>query len=209
MKRRQFLGTLAGTGALLASGRLLADFAEGRNFMRLDSPVDYGLEQGRIKVVEAFWYGCPHCYSFEPLVQEWKATLPEDVEFEYMPAPLNDVWALHARVYYAAEQLDIVEAIHQPFYTAIHEQGRQMRSESAILRFVNQMGEDADAFREAMRSDGVARKVGRSAERVREYRLEGVPSMVVNGESVVSASMTTSHEQMLEIVDHLIAEARG
>ncbi len=205
MNRRGFMGSLIGSTVLLASGSALArSYTGGIDYRELIPRVDPGLPAGRIQVVEVFWYGCPHCYTFEPLVNEWSRNLPEQVEFTHMPATFNDLWALHARVYYAAVELDVLEEVHQPFFDAIHAQGRNMRSESAVLRFIDQRGLDADAFRDAMRSEAVGEAITEAGLLIQAFQIEGVPSMVVDGRAMVSAGMAGSHEGMLRVVDHLI-----
>lgn len=207
INRRRFIGSLIGSGALLAAGPSLArEPVAGRDYRALIPRVPTGLPEGRVQVVEVFWYGCPHCYSFEPLVDAWKKNLPEHVEFSHLPAPFNDTWARHARVYFAASALDVHEQVHQPFFEAIHVQGRNLTSESAILRFIDQIGLDADAFGAMMRSPEVSEQVGDASLLVQAFQVEGVPSMVVDGRAVISAGMTGSHEAMLEVVDHLIAQ---
>jgi protein dithiol oxidoreductase (disulfide-forming) len=207
MHRRRFIGSLVGGSALLVSGAALArSFTAGIDYRRLTPRVDTGLPEGRIQVVEVFWYGCPHCYTLEPLLAAWRKELPEHVDFSHMPAAFNDLWALHARVYYAAVQMDVLDQIHQPFFDAIHAQGRNMRSESAILRFVEQRGLDADAFRETMRSPEVTDAVSEAGLLIQAFQIEGVPSMVVDGRAMVSAGMSGSHEGMLRVVDHLIEQ---
>ncbi|MFO8005014.1 thiol:disulfide interchange protein DsbA/DsbL [Thioalkalivibrio sp.] len=207
MNRRRFIGSLVGGGALLASGAGLArSVTAGVDYRQLIPRVDTGLPEGRIQVVEVFWYGCPHCYTFEPLVDAWSRDLPENVEFTHMPATFNDLWALHARVYYAAAQMGVLDQVHQPFFDAIHAQGRNMRSESAILRFIDQRGLDADAFRETMRSPEVNEAVSEAGLLIQAFQIEGVPSMVVDGRAMISAGMTGSHEGMLRVVDQLIEE---
>lgn len=207
INRRRFIGSLIGGGALLAAGTSLArEPVAGRDYRALIPRVSTGLPEGRIQVVEVFWYGCPHCFTFEPLVDAWRKNLPEHVEFSHLPAPFNDTWARHARVYFAASALGLLEQVHQPFFEAIHVQGRNLTSESAILRFIDQIGLDADAFGAMMRSPEVSEQVGDASLLVQAFQVEGVPSMVVDGRAVVSAGMTGSHEAMLEVVDHLIAQ---
>ncbi|AHE99737.1 thiol:disulfide interchange protein DsbA/DsbL [Thioalkalivibrio paradoxus] len=207
MNRRHFIGTLLGGSALLASGAGLArDYTAGIDYRELFPRVDTGLPDGRIQVVEVFWYGCPHCYQLQPLLRDWKTTLPEHVDLQHLPAAFNDLWALHARVFFAAQTLGVLEEIHQPFFEAIHGQGRNLRSESAILRFVDQRGIDADAFREAMRSPDTGAALQDAGLRVQAYQVEGTPSMVVDGRAMVSSGMSGSHSEMLRVVDHLIGE---
>lgn len=207
MNRRRFMGALVGGSALLASGAVLSQpITAGVHYRPVVPRVNLGLPEGRVQVVEVFWYGCPHCFNLQPLVTAWAKGLPEHVEFTHMPAPFNDLWALHARVHYAAVELGVLDQIHQPFFDAIHAQGRNMTSESAILRFVDQRGVDADAFRETMRSPGVTAAIADAGLLVQAFQVEGVPSMVVQGRAMVSAGMAGSHEGMLRVVDHLIEQ---
>ena len=45
---------------------------------------------GKIEVIEFFWYGCPHCYSLEPAVNEWAKGLPKDVVFRRCPFGVDE-----------------------------------------------------------------------------------------------------------------------
>lgn len=210
MDRRRFLESVIAGGAVLSLGTNNAwasNLTPGVHFLPVRPRVSTGVADGKVQVLEIFWYGCPHCYNLQPLMGEWMRTLPDAVEFSHLPAPFNDLWALHARVYYAAVLMDALEAIHQPFFDAIHGQGRNMQSESAILRFVDQRGLDADAFREHMRSEEVSDAVNDAALLVQALQVQGVPSMAVDGRAMVSASMAGSYGNMLAVVDELIRES--
>ena len=93
---------------------------EGFEYKLVQPPVP--TETGdKIEVVELFWYGCPHCYYFEPQVKQWLKTMPDNVEFRRVPAVFNDVWAVHARAYYTAETLGVADKMHDPMFVAYHE----------------------------------------------------------------------------------------
>lgn len=209
MDRRRFLGSLAAGGAVLATGThaSASNLTPGVHYLPIRPRISTGVPEGKVQVLEIFWYGCPHCYNLQPHMGEWMSTLPDSVEFSHLPAAFNDLWALHARVYYAAVLMDILEDIHQPFFDAIHGQGRNMQSESAILRFVDQRGVDADAFRDVMRSQEVADSVNDAALLVQALQVQGVPSMAVDGRALVSASMAGSFGNMLAVVNELIRES--
>ena len=207
INRRQFMGTLAAGSAMLATGGSWAqEFQAGRHYRNLVPRVPTGLPEGRIQVVEIFWYGCPHCYNFAPYVHDWIPTLPEHVEFSHLPAPFNDLWALHARVFFAARALGILDDFHMAFFHALHAQGRNLNSESAILRFVDQRGIDADAFRDTMRSEQTAEALHEASLLVQAFQVEGVPSMVYDGRAMVSAGMAGGHPQVLQVMDYLIEQ---
>ncbi|MFN2348316.1 MAG: thiol:disulfide interchange protein DsbA/DsbL [Thioalkalivibrio sp.] len=178
--------------------------AEGIDYKVLERPVPTRVEDGQVEVLELFWYGCPHCYHFEPHVQAWKDGKPEHVQFEYLPAVFNDLWALHARVFYAAEAIGKLDSLHSPFFHAIHAQGRRMADERSILRFVEQQGVDPAEFRAALVSDEVTNRVREAIQQTRDYQVEGVPSVVVDGRYLVTASMAGGFEQMIKVMEHLV-----
>ena len=71
-------------------------FIEGVDFQRID-PVVKTSDPDKVVVTEIFWYGCPHCYRFEPFVEKWTESLPTGVVFEQVPSSLNPSWTAHAR----------------------------------------------------------------------------------------------------------------
>ena len=98
-----------------------ANFQEGSHYQRLPTPVPTSVE-GKVEVVEIFWYGCPHCFRLEPVVDQWLEHKPDNVEFVRIPAVLGPSWELGARAFYVAESLDILDKIHAPLFDAIHVQ---------------------------------------------------------------------------------------
>jgi thiol-disulfide isomerase/thioredoxin len=76
--------------------------------------------QGKIEVLEFFWYGCPHCYSLEPLLETWLKKLPADIQFKRVPAVFNERWAKDAAIFYALEASGNLERLHRPLFDAIH-----------------------------------------------------------------------------------------
>ena len=95
---------------------------EGTDYVELRPPqaVD---AQGKVEVIEFFWYRCPHCYALEPELEAWVKRLPRDVRFRRVPGILNDDWAVDARIFYALEAIGEVERVHRGLFNAIHQQG--------------------------------------------------------------------------------------
>src|SRR5688572_5946134 len=71
----------------------------------LISPPVRAIDPAKIEVAEFFWYGCNHCFHFEPMLEQWKKTMPDDVSFRGVPAVWRDNMELHAKAYYTAEAL--------------------------------------------------------------------------------------------------------
>ena len=81
------------------------DFIDGVDYQRIDPAVKTS-DPDKVVVTEVFWYGCPHCFRFEPFIQKWAESLPVGVVFEQVPSTLNPQWVAHARTYYGMKMMD-------------------------------------------------------------------------------------------------------
>ena len=114
MKRREFsaaAGGLAGLAALGLPGLATAQakFQEGKDYRALDKRVPADAPAGKIEVIEFFWYSCPHCNAFEPMLNAWLKRLPPDVYFHRMPVAFRDDFVPQQRLYYTLEAMGKVE----------------------------------------------------------------------------------------------------
>lgn len=73
---------------LCLCGALTSGAFAAENYLEI-SPPQPALSDGKIEVLEFFWFGCPHCYRLHPVLEEWKKTLPDDVVFRSVAAVLN------------------------------------------------------------------------------------------------------------------------
>lgn len=207
---KSFIATIAlmlSVGFLSTAPVRAETLAEDIDYVRLTAPQPTS-DASKIEVVELFWYGCPHCYHLEPLMNKWESTLPEDVVLVRIPAVLNPRWDVLARAYYAAETLGVLDKIHEPLFKAIHEQKQKFDNEDALAKFFAAQGVDEKQFRESFKSFGVASKVNRARQMTQRYGITGVPALIINGKYRTSASEAGSHEGMLQVTDALIAEER-
>lgn len=184
------------------------EFREGEHYRTLSNPVPTN-SGDRIEVAEVFWYGCPHCYSFKPLIESWEKDLPEDVEFELLPAALGQSWEPHARAFYTVKALDKFEQTHDPLFDALARDRKPLNDADSLADFLSEHGVDPEKFVKTFNSFGVNAKMQQAQARIRGARITGVPAMLVNGKYVVSASLAGSHEKMLEVVDYLIEQERA
>lgn len=189
-----------------ACAKQTEDFDAGIDYAVLPNPVPTRVDPGKVEVVEMFWYGCPHCYQFEPHIQKWLKNKPEAAEFIRVPATLNPTWLPHARAYYAAESLDAVDKLHEPLFHAIHEQRRRIATEDGPVRFAAAQGIDEVAFTKAMDSFYVNNKLRQSVDLGQKYRLDGVPMVIVNGKYKITGAMAGGYKRMIEIIDYLVAK---
>jgi thiol:disulfide interchange protein DsbA len=205
-RRRPTLpAVLACLAALVLAGPVPAEqFDEGIDYRLVPAPAR--AEAGDdVEVLELFWYGCPHCYQLEPHIERWLETKPERATFRRLPAVVSPRWIPHAKAYFAAEQLGVLEKLHVPLFKALHDQKRKVFTDAQIIDFAAEQGIDKDAFAAAYNSFPVDMQVRKAAELVRGYAIDGVPAIVVNGKYVTSATQTGSNARLFQVIDHLVA----
>lgn len=184
-----------------------ADFyMEGAQYARIHPAVPTDVDKGKVEVVELFWYGCPHCYAFEPYLKEWLKNMPEQAQFKRVPAVLNPTWKLHAQTYYALQLMGLTDELHSKIFEAMHAQHRRLNSLDAMSRFLVQQGVDDAKFRATINSLPVQADVNMAAELGRRYQADGVPTVIVNGKYRVTASMAGGHDEMIKVINYLIAQ---
>ena len=198
--RRTLVVALSLTPLALASGRVFAQ-AQGA-FSELKPPLHVESD-GKIEVLEFFWYGCIHCYNLEPKLDVWLKTLPKDVQFRRVPAVLSDRWGHDATIFYAFEAMGLLDKLHRPFFEAIHVNRLRTDNAASLNGWLEKQGLDPKKVNEVARSFGVQSKVKRAIRLTADYRIEGTPAMAVHGRYTVPAS-----DAMLDTVNQLVAAVR-
>lgn len=188
-------------------------FAEGIDY-ELIVPAQPGGSDGSVEVTELFWYGCPHCYAFEPNVRDWLADKPDYVEFSRLPAIFTSPrWELHARAFYTAKVLDVFDKMHAVIFHAIHEEKERLDSKADLAELFAENGVSKEEFNSAFDSFAVQSSIRRAADLTKRYGIDGVPTMVVNGKYRVDGPIAGTYDRLIEIVNFLVekehAEAAG
>lgn len=177
------------------------EFAEGIEYERIEPPVT-GVASN--EVVELFWYTCPHCYTMDPMVKRWLEDKPEAVTFRKMPAVFNNGRGqFFAKVFYAAESLDVLERIHLPLFRALHDENRQLRSIQQVADFMVEHGVEREEFLRAFDSFVVDMRVRQAMQFTERSGIGGVPSFVIGGRYRTAASMTGSYGRTFAVAEYL------
>jgi len=184
---------------------------EGTDYVVIANGKPFQPATGKIEVAEVFGFVCPACAAFQPLIGPWKAGLPSDVNFVYVPAMFGGTWDDYAKAFYAAQALNLEDETHEALYKAIHvdqalkgERGRD--SVQDIAAFYAKHGADAKQFEAAMSSFAVSAKTSAAKQFAQRSQITGTPSVIVNGKYLVKGK---SFPDMLRIADHLIARERA
>ena len=180
-------------------------FTAGTDYQPI-SPAVKTTDPDKVVVTEIFWYGCPHCFRFEPYVERWAAGLPDGVVFEQVPSSLNPRWAEHARAYYAFKMMGAHEQSHKALFDAIHLERQRLEKLDQLAEFASSLGLDEKAFRENFFSFPVETQIRKNMQKEKRYGHRGVPAVIVNGKYLVSASSAGSNERMIQIMNFLVAQ---
>ena len=178
-------------------------FDEGIEYIEIKKPVKTS-NKDKVVVTELFWYGCPHCFRFEPYVEKWQETIPDSVVLEQVPSVLNPSWMEHARAFFALQMMGETEKVHKKLFSAIHLKNKRLNSVDQIAAFVKDLGVDEKKFREHYHSFPVDTLVRKSKQKERKYGHRGVPAVVINGKYRTSASQAGSNARMIEVIDYLV-----
>ena len=187
----------------IVTGNVQAAFDEGIEYRAIKPAVP--TQSGKkIEVVELFWYGCPHCFRLEPRIKQWKKTKPANVEFIRIPAIFNKRWELHAKAFYTAEVLGVLDKIHTPLFDEIHVKKKHLHKKSDIKAFFIKHGVKAKDFDNTFDSFMVNIRVNRAKDLTKRYGIDGVPSLVVNGKYLTDGPMSSGHANLMKMLDFLI-----
>ncbi|KNZ34217.1 MAG: DSBA oxidoreductase [Methylibium sp. NZG] len=210
MKRRQFTATLlaatAATQPLLSHAQ--GTPVEGKQYVRLGQPLA-AAGGGKIEVVEFFWYGCPHCNDFEPMLDAWAKKLPADVVFRRVPVAFRDEpFGTHQRIYYALEAMNQVDALHRKVFYAIHNDRQRLDKPADISAFMAKNGVDGAKFLDVFNSFGVQTKARQAKQLAEAYKIDGVPALGIQGRFYTSGTLAGSTAQALQVTDYLVQQIR-
>lgn len=182
----------------------------GTDYVEIPGGQPFEPASGKIEVVEVFGYTCPHCATFEPLLQSWKAKLPADVRFTPVAAPFGGYWVPYAKAFYTAQAMGLLERTHEPMFRAIHVERalpvQPLPTNEQIAAWYAKHGANAQEFANTMSSFAIDAKLKRATQWLQRSGVDSTPTLIVNGKYRVTGK---SHEDSLRIADHLIAGERG
>jgi thiol:disulfide interchange protein DsbA len=210
MKRRDFSAQLAAAAlGLPFAGQVLAQGApvEGQNYVRLSQPVP-APSTGKIDVIEFFWYGCPHCFAFEPTLDAWSKKVPADVAFRRVHVGFTALHQTHQKVFCTLEAMGLVEQMHRKVFNAIHQQHRRLDKDADIQAFMQENGVDGAKFMDVFKSFAVQTKSRQYSQLTDAYKIDGVPALGVQGRYYTSVALAGSHERALQVVEFLAQKVR-
>lgn len=186
-------------------------FTEGQHYNRMvpSQPTMGGAD--KIEVAEFFWYGCPHCFSFEPTINAWAEGIPANVRFVRIPVVWNAVHEVHARIFFTQDVLarngvlSDGEAFHNAVFQEVQQRGNRLTNEDSARRLFERYGVGADAFDRTWKSFEVDQKMRVAQDLGRRYSIQSVPAIVVNGKFRTGGAAAGGYDVVTDVIDELIA----
>lgn len=177
-------------------------FAQQKGYEELPNPVKRA-DTTRDVVVEYFWFGCPHCFHFEPVIHEWAVSRPDHVDFVLEAPPLNPGWTAHSKAYYASQIMGVEEEFFVPFFNGIHKEKKRLTNAKSIAKFAGSLGIDEKKFLKTMNSFAVDMKIKNAMKLARRDGINSVPSVVINAKYKTTGSIAGSNEQVIKVIREL------
>ena len=217
--RNLLLSAALAVSSLFVASVQAADPVAGQHYTELRSPLP--VSGDKIEVAEVFWYGCPHCYQFEPALNAWAENLPDDVKLVRVPAQFNELWQTHARLFIALEVMKVEPQVHKAIFEGIHEaqdvrltgtrDGRRLvlPTVDSMGSFLSGLGIDKDAFAKTYQSFAVENRLKNYGRMVVNSQIQGVPALIVNGKYRLDIGSAGGIAQTLEVTDYLINKERA
>jgi thiol:disulfide interchange protein DsbA len=211
MKRRDFalaLGTGSLPGLWTAAAHAQGGPVEGKDFTRLQPPAPVSAPAGKVEAMEFFGYWCPHCHAFEATLDAWVRKLPADVVFRRIPVSFGPPHEPFQKLYYALEAMGQLDTMHRKVFNAIHLQKLRLDKDADLQALAKENNLDFAKLKDTMGSFSVATKCNQAKQLASAYKLDGVPTLAVQGRFITSVGQAGGHERALQVMDALIQQAR-
>jgi thiol:disulfide interchange protein DsbA len=211
MQRRDFSAQLAAAAfglPFLGNAFAQGGPVEGTHYIKLNQPVAVPAN-GKINIVEFFWYGCPHCNAFEPSLDAWSKKLPPHVNFQRAHVAFSALHETHSKIFYTLETMGLVEQLHRKVFAAIHVQHKRLDKDNDIEAFATENGVDGKKFIEIFKSFAVQTKVRQAKQLSDGYKIDGVPAIGVQGRYWTSLGLAGGPDQALQVVNFLVQKTRA
>jgi len=195
--------TVVAAALWLLAGNAHAQLIEGRDYTLLDPP-QKTMSPGKVEVLEFFNYGNPRCDEVYPQLLSWSQRLPREVSFRKVATGFGrTAWTNLAKTYYALEATGDIENLDGALFHAIHKEHKPLFDQQSITDWVGEHGVDPQKFATAFASFGVNTQLSQAEQMVEGYKIEKLPTLVVNGKYLVNGR---SFDEVLKHATALIVK---
>ncbi|MDP5008599.1 MAG: thiol:disulfide interchange protein DsbA/DsbL [Glaciimonas sp.] len=191
----------------------------GKEYTVLQTPQTTTATGNKVEITEFFGYFCPHCSALDPSLEKWIAAQGDKIVVKRIPVAFGPqpAYVAQQKLYFTLEGLNLVSTLHPKVFEAMHGSARlRLDNEKDITAWAVKQGVDAKKFADMYNSFGVASKATAATKAQNDYKIDGVPTLAVDGRfitspSIVGATMAGAKEPelfaaTLQTMDSLIAK---
>ncbi len=217
MRSLRFVLAAAG---LIASTAFASPVApqNGAEYMTLDTPQPVQAVGKKIEVIEFFMFHCPHCNALEPTLADWVKRQGDNINFKRMHLPYSGANDPEAHLFLTLEAMGKAEEYTPKVFRAFHVEHLRLNRDEAIIDWAAKNGLDKAKFLDTWNSFGVLTKLKRVPAITAAYKVDGVPTIIVDGRFLTSPSLVSAanrnvpEAQILtgttQVLDALVAQAK-
>jgi thiol:disulfide interchange protein DsbA len=187
----------------------------GINYTVLSPAQPTDAPPGKVEVIEMFWYGCPHCYAFDPVLEAWRKHKAAYIQFVRVPVMWADIHRSHAHLFYTLQALGKLDQLHSKVFDQIHQKGDELYvsgDPQATLedevKFAEANGISRADFVAAYNSFGVQSDLQKADDLARRYKIDAVPTIVIDGKYESNVGMAGDENKLIELINDLAASEK-
>jgi protein dithiol oxidoreductase (disulfide-forming) len=180
----------------------------GKDYTVLPNAQPTDVPAGKIEVTEFFWYGCPHCNEFNPYLESWIKKQQPDVVFRRVPVAFRDDFIPHSKMYHALDALGLAQKLTPVVFNEIHVKKDYLLTPEAQAKFLATQGVDPKKYMDAYNSFSTQSAVQRDSKLIDAYKIDGVPTLAVQGKYETGPAATNSLPGTLQVLDYLVSQVR-
>jgi protein dithiol oxidoreductase (disulfide-forming) len=181
----------------------------GKDYTVLPQSQPVDVPAGKIEVTEFFWYGCPHCNEFNPYLEDWVKKQGPDVVFKRVPVAFRDDFIPHSKMYHALDALGLAQKLTPVVFHEIHVNKNYLLTPEDQAKFLATQGVDPKKYMDAYNSFSTQSEIQRDKKLLDDYKIDGVPTLAVQGKYETGPAATNSLPGTLQVLDYLVAQIRA
>lgn len=177
-------------------------FQEGVNY-----EVRAKIGSAKPEVLVFFSYFCPGCAKIEPVINELKNSLPENVIFKKNHVAFlgRDMGPLMQKAYATAYILKVDERMTSAIFQRM-QQRQYPRDRSDVEKIFVENGIPAESFDATFDSFPVASMVSQFNRNTDSYKIRAAPSFLINGKYMIKLESISSQAQLNQLVSFLLVK---
>lgn len=199
------------TNAQNAPDTTTSNFKEGSDYKRI-TPAITADSTNTIQIINFFSYNCRGCYDLEKTLDDWSNDMPYYVKVVNSPVATDIKYAYPVRVYFALDKIG-AKSVSMALFKESAE-GKidvtDYKTYPKLKAWLTNRQININDFEAAFDSGEVLSKVSAAPSIVKQYNLDSLPSISIDGKYLIDARMlmeTKNPENTKKLISYLVNKA--